>query len=108
MSGWMIEGIQNAIEYIEENLIGELKIEEIAEKAYVSAFHFQRIFSILCGFTVGEYIRNRRLSMAAQELSKADARIVDVAIKYGYDSPDSFTRAFTKFHGIPPSAAKAK
>ena len=108
MSGWMIEGIQNAIAYIEENLIGELKIEEIAEKAYVSAFHFQRIFSILCGFTVGEYIRNRRLSMAAQELSKADARIVDVAIKYGYDSPDSFTRAFTKFHGIPPSAAKAK
>lgn len=107
MNGW-IEGIQNAIAYIEENLTGELKIEEIAEKAYVSAFHFQRIFSVLCGFTVGEYIRNRRLSMAAQELSKADARIVDVAIKYGYDSPDSFTRAFTKFHGISPSAAKTK
>ncbi|HEY8500962.1 MAG TPA: AraC family transcriptional regulator, partial [Clostridia bacterium] len=107
MSGW-IEGIQNAIEYIENNLTEELKIEDIAEKAYVSAFHFQRIFSILCGFTVGEYIRNRRLSLAAQELSKADAKVVDVAIKYGYDSPESFTRAFAKFHGISPSAAKIK
>ena len=103
-----IEGIQNAIEYIEDNLTGELKIEEIAEKAYVSAFHFQRIFNTLCGFTIGEYIRNRRLSMAAQELSKADAKVIDIAIKYGYDSPDSFARAFTKFHGISPSAAKLK
>lgn len=107
INGW-IEGIQNAIEYIENNLTEELKIEDIAEKVYVSAFHFQRIFNILCGFTVGEYIRNRRLSLAAQELSKADAKVVDVAIKYGYDSPESFTRAFTKFHGISPSTAKIK
>jgi AraC family transcriptional regulator len=107
MIGW-IEGIQNAIEYIEDNLTEELQIIEIAEKAYVSAFHFQRIFKILCGFTVGEYIRNRRLSIAAEELSKADAKVIDVAIKYGYDSPDSFTRAFTKFHSISPSAAKGK
>lgn len=107
MIGW-IEGIQNAIEYIEENLTEELNIQDIAEKACVSAFHFQRIFNILCGFTVGEYIRGRRLSIAAEELSKADAKVIDVALKYGYDSPDSFTRAFTKFHGISPSAAKLK
>ena len=107
MIGW-IAGIQNAIEYIEENLTEELNIHEIAEKACVSAFHFQRIFTVLCGFTVGEYIRNRRLSIAAEELSKADAKVIDVAMKYGYDSPDSFTRAFTKFHGISPSAAKLK
>lgn len=107
MIGW-IEGIQNAIEYIEENLTEELDIQDIAEKACVSAFHFQRIFYILCGFTVGEYIRNRRLSIAAEELSKSDAKVIDVAMKYGYDSPDSFTRAFTKFHGISPSAAKLK
>ena len=106
MIGW-VEGIQNAIDYIEENLTEELKIQDIAGKAYVSAFHFQRIFNILCGFTVGEYIRSRR-RLATQELSKSDARVVDVAIKYGYDSPDSFTRAFTKFHGISPSAAKLK
>jgi AraC family transcriptional regulator len=105
--GWA-EGIQNAIEYIEENLTEELDIHKISEKAYVSAFHFQRIFSVLCGFTVGEYIRNRRLSIAAQELSKSDIRVIDIAVKYGYDSPDSFTRAFTRFHGISPSAARSK
>lgn len=91
MIGW-IEGIQNAIEYIEDNLTEELNIQEIAERACISAFYFQRIFNILCGFTVGEYIRCRRLSMVAQELSKADARVIDVALKYGYDSPDSFAR----------------
>lgn len=107
MIGW-IEGIQNAIEYIEDNLTEELNIQEIAEKACISTFYFQRIFNILCGFPVGEYIRRRRLSIAAQELSKADAKVIDIAIKYGYDSPDSFTRAFTKFHGISPSAAKLK
>lgn len=107
MNGW-IEGIQNAIEYIEENLTEELNIQDIADKAYVSAFHFQRIFNVLCGFTVGEYIRNRRLSLAAEELSGSDAKVIDLAVKYGYDSPDSFTRAFTKFHGISPSAAKQK
>ncbi|HHX01334.1 MAG TPA: AraC family transcriptional regulator [Firmicutes bacterium] len=107
MSGW-IAGIQNAIEYIEDHLTEEISIEDIAAEAFVSAFHFQRIFTALCGFTVGEYIRNRRLSMAAQELSRTDTKVIDVAVKYGYDSPDSFTRAFTKFHGIPPSAAKLK
>lgn len=75
MIGW-IEGIQNAIQYIENNLTEELSISEIAEKACLSAFHFQRIFSILCGFTVGEYIRSRRLSIAAEELSKADAKVI--------------------------------
>ena len=107
MMGW-IEGIQSAIEYIEDNITEELTVHEIAEKACVSAFHFQRIFNVLCGFTLGEYIRNRRLSIAAEELSKSDAKVIDVAMKYGYDSPDSFTRAFTKFHGISPSAAKLK
>ena len=81
---------------------------DIAARAYVSAFHFQRIFSVLCGMTVGEYIRSRRLSLAAQELSSSDIRVIDAALKYGYDSPDSFTRAFTKFHGVTPSAAKER
>ena len=107
MNGWA-EGIQSAIEYIEDNLTEDLQIENIATKAYVSPFHFQRIFSVLCGFTIGEYIRMRRLSLAAQELSRSDARVIDIAMKYGYDSNDSFTRAFTKFHGISPSAAKEK
>lgn len=107
MNGWT-EGIQSAVEYIEENLTDDLKIEDIAAKAYVSPFYFQRIFSVLCGFTVGEYIRRRRLSLAAQELSAEKTRVIDAAVKYGYNSQDSFTRAFTRFHGISPSAAKEK
>ncbi|MDE6592239.1 MAG: AraC family transcriptional regulator [Oscillospiraceae bacterium] len=102
----LAEGIQNAVQYIEDNLTEELNIGDIAAKAYVSSFHFQRIFSALCGFTVGEYIRSRRLSAAAQELSRSDAKVIDIALKYGYESHDSFTRAFTKFHGVSPSAAK--
>lgn len=107
MNGWA-EGIQNALQYIEDNLTENLQIEDIAAKAYVSPFYFQRIFSVLCGFTVSEYIRNRRLSLAAQELSADNVKVIDIALKYGYDSHDSFTRAFTKFHGISPSSAKEK
>lgn len=107
MSGWA-EGIQNSIQYIEDNLTEKLDIEDIAAKAYISPFYFQKIFNVLCGFTVGEYIRCRRLTLAAQELSLSDTKVIDIALKYGYDSPDSFTRAFTKFHGISPSAAKEK
>lgn len=104
----LTEGLQNAIQYIEDNLTEELQITDIAAKAYVSSFHFQRLFGVLCGMTVSEYIRNRRLACAATELTAEDARVIDIAMKYGYDSPDSFTRAFTKFHGISPSAAKEK
>lgn len=107
MNGWA-EGIQSAVEYIEENLTEELDIGDIAAKAYVSPFHFQRIFSVLCGMTVGDYIRCRRLTLAAQELSSSDIKVIDAAVKYGYDSPDSFARAFAKFHGISPSAAKER
>lgn len=107
MNSWN-EGITNAVSYIEENLDKELNIDDIAAKAYVSSFHFQRIFSVLCGFTVGEYIRCRRLTLAAQELASGEEKVIDIALKYGYDSPDSFTRAFARFHGVPPSAAKQK
>lgn len=107
MNSWN-EGITNAVSYIEENLDKELNIDDIAAKAYVSSFHFQRIFSVLCGFTVGEYIRCRRLTLAAQELASGEEKVIDIALKYGYDSPDSFARAFARFHGVPPSAAKQK
>ena len=99
-------GIQRAIDYIEENLGGEIDVNIAASRAYSSAFHFQRVFSILCGFTVGDYIRMRRLTLAGTELAKSDKKVIDVALKYGYDTPESFSRAFTRFHGISPSAAK--
>jgi AraC family transcriptional regulator len=103
-----IQGIQNAVHYIEDNITEELDYNEIAKQAYVSSFHFQRAFGILCGFTLGDYIRNRRLALAGMELLSGSVKVIDVAIKYGYDSPDSFTKAFSRFHGISPSYARRK
>ncbi len=101
-----ISGIQNAINYIEENLTENLDYEEIAKRSYSSVFHFQRVFGLLSGYTLGEYIRNRRLTLAGAELSSGDTKVIDVALKYGYENPDSFARAFLKFHGILPSVAR--
>ena len=105
MQGW-IEGLQSSIDYIEQHLTDDLDIEAIAGKAALSPFYFQRIFGALCGMTVGEYIRARRMTLAAQELNRKDVKVIDVAVKYGYDSPDSFTKTFQKFHGITPSQAR--
>ena len=101
-----ITGIQAAIDYIEDNLTEELDYETIAGKSFSSSFHFQRVFSILCGYTLGEYIRNRRLSLAGTELARGKEKVIDVAFKYGYDTPESFSKAFQKFHGITPSQAR--
>lgn len=101
-----ITGIQRAIDYIEDHLKEELDYERIARESFSSAFHFQRVFSILCGYTLGEYIRNRRLTLAGVDLAAGKAKVLDVAYDYGYDSPDSFAKAFQKFHGITPSQAR--
>lgn len=101
-----ITGIQNAITYIEAHLTEELDYEQIARESFSSSFHFQRVFSILCGYTLGEYIRYRRLTLAGAELASAQGKVIETAYKYGYDSPESFARAFQKFHGISPSEAK--
>lgn len=103
--GW-IEGIGEAVRYIEENITKELLIEDIAKQAFVSPFYFQKGFAMLCDFTVGEYIRQRRLTLAGSELVSADGKIIDIALKYGYDSPDSFSKAFTRFHGVTPTAVR--
>lgn len=99
-------GVQKAIHYIEDHLLGDLDYPEIAKEANVSPYHFQRIFHILSGFTLGEYIRNRRLTLAAAELQANECKIIDIAMKYGYDTPESFSRAFERFHGVLPSAAR--
>ncbi len=101
-----IQGIQKAIDYVESNITEEIDFEEAAKQAYSSPFHFQRVFGILCGISLGDYIRMRRLSLAGEELSKGNGKIIDIALKYGYDTPESFSRAFTRFHGIAPSEAK--
>jgi AraC family transcriptional regulator len=71
-----------------------------------STFHFQRMFQMLTGVTVGDYMRKRRLTLAAQELATSDVRVIDIALKYGYDTPESFTKAFRKVHEVTPSAAR--
>ena len=101
-----IEGFQASIDHIEQNLLNEPDIEKIAQKAALSSFYYQRIFSAMCGITVGEYIRARRMTLAAQELSCSDHKVIDIALKYGYDSPDSFAKAFQRFHGITPKQAR--
>lgn len=101
-----IMGLQRAIDYIEEHLDEELDYEEIAKKSYSSSYHFQRVFSILCGYTLGEYIRGRRLTLAGEALASGKYKVIDAALKYGYENPDSFAKAFQKFHGIPPSMAR--
>ena len=98
------EGVEAALTYIESHLTDEMDVHNVAARAYISAFHFQRIFSALCGMPLGEYIRCRRLTLAAQELTRG-MRVIDAAMKYGYDSPDSFARAFRRFHGVLPSQA---
>ena len=101
-----IRGIQSALDYIESHLADELDYAEIARAAACSGVYFQRIFGVLCGIPLGEYIRYRRLTLAGSELSATGARVIDIALKYGYESPESFARAFPKFHGITPSEAK--
>lgn len=103
---YWIKEMQNAISFIEDRLTEELTIEDIARSANSSSANFQRIFSIVTGMTVGDYIRSRRLSLAGNELKESDAKILDIALKYGYETAESFTRAFTRFHGVTPSAAK--
>ncbi len=100
----MRETIQAAIDYIEAHLTEDIDVHDVAARAYISAFHFQRVFSAVCGLPLGEYIRRRRLTLAAQELM-GGCKVIDTAMKYGYDSPDSFTRAFRRFHGVLPSQA---
>ncbi|WP_425804935.1 effector binding domain-containing protein [Desulfitobacterium sp. Sab5] len=101
-----IQRLNKAIDYIEDNLLTELTCEEIAAQVYISSYHFQRIFSLLTGMTIGEYIRNRRLSLVGQELTLSNIKVIDVALKYGYETPESFAKAFSRFHGVTPNQAK--
>lgn len=101
-----LELIQDSVEFIEQNITENITCLEIAKQVGMSSYHFQRLFSILCNCTVGEYIRNRRLSLAAIELQETQKSIIDIALCYGYDTPEGFTRAFHRYFGVTPSAAR--
>lgn len=102
----MLKQLNAAIEYIEENLCAEVKIDTAAKIACVTADSFIRFFSYMTGMTLTEYVRCRRLTLAAQELQESKTPIVEIAVKYGYNSATAFSRAFTKQHGITPAQAR--
>ena len=101
-----IERLNEAIGYIEEHLTGEIDYERLGQIACCSSYHFQRMFTYMAGVPLSEYIRRRKMSLAAVDLQGKSMKIIDVAGKYGYNSPTAFNRAFQSVHGIAPSAVK--
>ena len=101
-----LQRMSEAIAYMEEHIEEPYDPATIAKVACASTFHFQRMFDMLAGVTVADYLRKRRLTLAAQELAMTKAKVLDVALKYGYDSPESFAKAFRRVHGVSPSAAR--
>jgi len=100
-----LERMNQALAYIEENLAGEIDFKKVERLAQCSEYHFRRMFSFLAGVTLSEYIRRRRLTLAAFVLIQGNALVTDTALKYGYHSPDAFTRAFQALHGVTPAEA---
>lgn len=101
-----LQRVNAALDLLEKKLEEPLDLVEIANAANSSPFHFQRMFHMLTGMTVAEYVRKRRLTLAAHELASSGAKVIDVALKYGYDSPESFSKAYQKIHGITPSQTR--
>jgi AraC family transcriptional regulator len=101
-----LKTMNDALKYIEKNLDNDIDFKEVAKLALCSEYHFQRMFSFLAGISLSEYIRRRRLTLAALELNNSNIKVIDLAVKYGYNSPDSFTRAFQSLHGITPTEAR--
>ena len=95
--GWM-ESVGEAIQYAKDRITQDLSVEVIAKEVGICSIYFQKGFSMLCGFTLTEYIRNRRLALAT-----SDEKVIDIALKYTQNSPNSFTKAFAGFHGITPT-----
>lgn len=101
-----IERLNSVINYIEEHITNELDYEKLAKIACCSTYHFQRMFAYMAGISLSEYIRRRRMSLAAVDLQSGNEKIIDVGLKYGYSSPTAFNRAFHNIHGVAPSTAK--
>lgn len=103
-----IERLNRAMDYMEEHLTDEIDLAKLGQIACCSSYHFQRMFSYMAGVPLSEYIRRRKMSLAAVDLQGKDMKIIDVAEKYGYQSPTAFNRAFQSVHGIAPSAVKSE
>lgn len=103
-----IERLNDAISYIEKHLTDEIDYEKLGQIACCSSYHFQRMFTYMAGIPLSEYIRRRKMSLAAVDLQEKGAKVIDMAGKYGYSSPTAFNRAFQSVHGIAPSAVKSE
>ena len=101
-----VHRLNQSLNYIEEHLTGEIDYEQLGRIACCSAYHYQRMFTYMAGITLAEYIRRRKMSLAAADLQDGNERIIDIAEKYGYRSPTAFNRAFQSFHGVAPSSVK--
>lgn len=102
----LIESLNEALQYIERHLLEDADSEKAARYVGLSRFYLERTFAALTGMSVSEYIRARRLTLAAQELISENAKVIDLALQYGYDTPESFTKAFSRFHGVTPAGAR--
>lgn len=103
-----VEGLNQSMNYIEEHLTDEIDYEQLGRIAGCSTYHFQRMFTYMAGVPLAEYIRRRKMSLAAVDIQGGEEKIIDIAEKYGYQSPTAFNRAFQSIHGIAPSAVKGE
>ncbi len=101
-----LTSIRKAIDYMESHLEDNISAQDVADQVFMSSFFFQKGFSLMTGYGLGEYIRNRRLYLAALDLQKSDEKIIDIAFRYWYETPESFTKAFSRFHGVSPSQVR--
>lgn len=96
------QSLKRAIDYMEEHLLEDIHAGDVADTVFMSPYYFQKGFKIMTGYTVGEYIRGRRLYLAALDVARGKEKIIDIALRYGYDTPESFTKAFSRFHRVSP------
>lgn len=102
---WM-EAVREAVNYMESHITEDITMYDVADHVNISPFYFHKGFRMLCGYSIMEYIRNRRLALAGEELITNGVTVTELAMKYGYDSPDSFTKAFSRFHGHSPASVR--
>ena len=101
-----LSAIRAAIDYMEKHLTDDISAQDVAGQVYLSPFFLQRGFSLMTGYGIGEYIRNRRLYLAALDLQRTDEKVIDIALRYCYETPESFTKAFVRFHGATPTQVR--
>lgn len=100
------ECLRSAISYMEKHILENISAEDVADSVNISSFYFQNGFKLMTGYTVMEYIKKRRLYLAALEIISEKVKVLDLAFKYGYETPESFTKAFSRFHGVSPAKIK--